>query len=184
MTDVQIFPNHEITLKTTPHQTSYYSRVSELIRSAKTSISICQYVFSISKSRAWQRSNKIFNLLVSAHERGVLVNVLFDRPKRHSPNINSNQTTVAALKEYGINPRCLAVNRTLHIKLLIFDSSLFLAGSHNLTDSSLYSPFELTFECRDDFLVNSAIIYFNCLFNGSMSEPYEDAWTVVKRGNS
>jgi phosphatidylserine/phosphatidylglycerophosphate/cardiolipin synthase-like enzyme len=172
MTEVTIFPQTEFSLRATPYQSGYYDRIQELIRSAKESIFFCQYVFSVSDSRHWQRSNKILTSILDAHLRGVIIKVLFDRPRVHSPNLKTNIKTYEKLNSKGIDVRCLSVFKTLHIKMIIFDQNIFLAGSHNLTDSSLYSPFELTFECKDDFLVNSAIIYFNCLFNGMMSEPF------------
>lgn len=175
MTEVTIFPQTELTLKATPYQTGYYDRLQELIRKASQSILLCQYVFSVSDTRHWQRSNKILDSILDAHLRGIEVKVLFDHPRVHSPNLKSNINTFEKLNSKGIDVRCLLLMKTLHIKLIIFDQHVFLAGSHNLTDSSLYSPFELTFECRDDFLVNSAIIYFNCLFNGVMSEPFENS---------
>lgn len=175
MTDVTIFPQTELTLNATPYQTGYYARVQELIRSAERTILLCQYVFSVSESRHWQRSNKILNSVLDASLRGIEIKVLLDRPRVNSPNLKSNIHTFEKLTSKGIDVRCLSILKTLHIKMIIFDQNVFLAGSHNLTDSSLYSPFELTFECRDDFLVNSAIIYFNCLYNGVMSEPFEKA---------
>ncbi|MCJ7805604.1 phospholipase D-like domain-containing protein [Patescibacteria group bacterium] len=184
MTDVKMFPQKEISLNATPYQSGYYDRLQELISLATSSILFCQYVFSVSETRYWQRSNKILNSIFAAHLRGIEIKVLFDRPRPHSPNLRSNINTFYKLNSKGIDVRCLTVLRTLHIKMIIFDQRVFLAGSHNLTDSSLYSPFELTFECRDDFLVNSAISYFNCLFNGSLSEPFENSLKALGDGKS
>ena len=182
MSEVQIFPQKEISLRATPHQSGYYDRLQVLIAEATQSILFCQYVFSVSESRHWQRSNKILNSIFDAHLRGIEIKILFDRPRVHSPNLRTNINTFYKLNSKGIDVRCLSVLRTLHIKMIIFDQKVFLAGSHNLTDSSLYSPFELTFECRDDFLVNSAIIYFNCLFNGPLSEPFENSLMTLENG--
>lgn len=175
MTEIRIFPQTELNIKTIPHQSDYFSRLQYLITNSKESILICQYVFSVSETRNWQRSNKILNSILVAHSRGTDIKVLFDRPRYMKPNLKTNIHTYEKLARAGIDVRCLFLQKTLHIKFLIFDRTIFLAGSHNLTDSSLYSPFELTFECWDDFMVNSAVTYFNCLFNGTMSEPFSTA---------
>lgn len=184
MTEITIFPKTELTIKTIPHQSDYYSRINYLIQNSTESILICQYVFSVSASRNWQRSNKILSSIIEAHKKGVEIKVLFDRPRPSKPNLKTNAHTYEHLNAAGIDVRCLFLQKTLHIKFLIFDRTIFLAGSHNLTDSSLYSPFELTFECWDPFMVNSAVNYFNCLFNGPMSEPFEAALQDLKNAPS
>ncbi len=175
MTEIKMFPENEISLKTIPHQSSYYSRVQDLTHHATDSILICQYVFSVSETRHWQRSNKVLNSILEAHTRGVDIKILFDRPRHSKPNIKTNIHTFEKLKHAGVDVRCLLLQKTLHIKFMIFDRKIFLAGSHNLTDSSLYSPFELTFEYSDPSIVLSAINYFECLYNGAMSETFESA---------
>ena len=175
MTTINVFPEKPVTSAVIPLQTGYFNHIFSLVSKAEKSISICQYVFSTNKTRNWQRSNKILKSLVSAAARGVELRVLFDRPKLNSPNIRSNIRTVDALREGNIIAKCLAVNKALHIKMLIIDKKIFLAGSHNLTDSSLYSPYELSFECRDEYMVNCAGIYFECLWNGNLSQDYRSA---------
>jgi phosphatidylserine/phosphatidylglycerophosphate/cardiolipin synthase-like enzyme len=174
---MQIFPSNELIFKCTTHQTSYFTRLHSLLFSAKISISLAQYVFSISISRPWQRSNKILDLLIAAHKTGLPVHVLFDRPKPRNPNFRTNIKTAESLAAAGIIVRCLTVLKTLHIKFLIIDSTFFIAGSHNLTNSSLYSPFELSFETSDPSLVSAASTYFYSLWNGNLSE---DFFTVLK----
>jgi len=183
LSSIEIFPEVEVLVKTVPLQTCYFNHVNNLIRGAKNSIWICQYVFSTNVARRWQRSNKILKALISSAGRGVELRVLFDRPRLNSPNIRSNIRTVETLRDANIIVRCLAVNKCLHIKMVVFDKRVFLAGSHNLTDSSLYSPFELSFECRDDYLVNAAVIYFECLWNGNLSQPYSEALEEMAYGN-
>jgi phosphatidylserine/phosphatidylglycerophosphate/cardiolipin synthase-like enzyme len=183
MSDLEILGSEKRSFFTTPHQTQYYQTITAAIRQAKTDISICQYVLAVSPSRHWQRSNKLLNELVDAHNRGVALRILYDRPKLRSPNLHSNAASSEILNKKGIPVRSLSVNKTLHIKLIIIDSKILFAGSHNLSNASLYSPFELSWECTDPFFVNSAQIYFNCLFNGSMSEPYSNALKGLKRGN-
>jgi phosphatidylserine/phosphatidylglycerophosphate/cardiolipin synthase-like enzyme len=182
MSDVQIFPTDVLSFHASAHQTGYYLRLAEAIRSARINVQTCQYVFSTSPSRPWQRSNKIMGALKDANLRGVSIQALFDRPKAKSPNLHSNITTARALADAGITPRCLAVTKTLHIKLIIVDHKFFFAGSHNLTNSSLYSPFELSFECHDPFMTNAAVVYFNCLWNGPLSENFFDALRRVGIG--
>jgi len=172
MTPLSIFPNTNLNFCSTTHQTSYFNRLIDLINKSQESILVCQYVFSISHTRQWQRSNKVLNAFLKSYYRGVDIKFLFDRPRLHSPNFKTNANTAFFLISKGLPVRCLSVTKTLHIKLLIFDRKIFLAGSHNLTNSSLYSPFELSFECADDFLTNSAVIYFNTLWDGPLSQPY------------
>jgi len=175
MSTLTLFPKEQITMVAAPHQSSYYHRLLDLIEQSKQSILICQYVFSTSTKRNWERSNKILKALIDAKKRGIEVEILFDRPKPHTPNSLTNARTAIKLSENDINVRCLSVLKTLHLKMVIIDRKLFLAGSHNITNSSLYSPFELSFECSDEYLVNCAVVYFHALFNGTLSEPYMDA---------
>lgn len=105
------------------------------------------------------------------------IQVLLDRPKVQSPNAGANIRTAQALQRASVPVRCLSITQALHVKLIIIDKTTLFAGSHNLTNSSLYSPFELTFETTDPFLANSATLYFECLWNGHLSE---DFFSVVK----
>jgi len=182
MTDLWMFPGGEVKFYGWPLQTSYFTRVIELTRKARVFIYVCQYVFGVSSTRDWQRSNKVFKALVGAKRNGVEVKVLLDGPRERSPNVRTNITCAQRFKDEGIEVRCLNVNKTLHLKFLIFDNEFFLAGSHNLTNSSLYSPFELTFECEDGVLVNAASIYFQAMFNGAMSVPFFDAFKEMRKG--
>ena len=181
--DLEIFQPGIRPFNAMPHQTLYYQTLQARIRAAVKSIRVCQYVLAVSPSRPWQRSNKILKDFIDASHRGVELKVLYDRPKFRSPNLHSNVASFRILQTKGISVRCLSITKTLHIKLIIIDDSVFFAGSHNLTNQSLYSPFELSWECSDPYMVNAAAIYFDCLFNGSMSEPYADAFKVIQNGN-
>lgn len=179
-----MFPDGGVQFYGWPHQTSYCSRVLELTRRCRESVMIAQYVFGLSPSREWQRSNKVFKAMVNAKERGVSVYLLLDGPRLHAPNARTNILCARRFVDAGVEVRALAVPRTLHLKMLVFDREVMLAGSHNLTNSSLYSPFELTFECRDRVIVHAAGVYFQALWNGSMSEPYFDAVGRLRKGRS
>lgn len=184
MTDLNIFEPGLRPFQAAPHQTLYYQNITNHIRTANKAIHLCQYVLSVSPSRPWQRSNKILTDLIAAHTRGVQLKILYDRPKLRAPNLRSNAASFAILQKHKVPVRCLSLTKTLHIKLIIFDDTVFFAGSHNLTNSSLYSPYELSWECSDPYMVNAALLYFNCLFNGQMSEPYENALRSIGYGNS
>lgn len=181
MSDIQIFPCQTLSVYACPHQTTYYDSLLNKIRKSTKSILCAQYVFSSGHTRAWQRSSKIMAAILDANLRGVTIQVLLDRPKPHSPNARTNIQTALLLQEKGVDVRTLIVSKTLHIKLIIIDTHTFFAGSHNLTNSSLYSPFELSWECIDPFLTNSAIAYFQCLWNGQLSEPYTAALTAFRK---
>lgn len=182
MSEVKIFPTCEVSFTACPLQTLYFDKLHTHILHSKTEIQMCQYVFSVSETNPSHRSGKILRAITDAAARGVDVKILFDRPKPHAPNHKANIRTAEILKYNNINPRCLSVVQTLHIKMVIIDQGVFLAGSHNLTNSSLYSPYELTFECLDPVIINSASIYFECLWNGQLSEPFFDALSKGRNG--
>lgn len=175
MSEVKIFPTCEVSFTACPLQTQYFEKLLGHILASKIEIQMCQYVFSVSEKNPNHRSGKILKAIIEASRRGVEVKILFDRPRPYSPNQRTNIRTTELLEKSGIHPRCLSVVQTLHIKMVIIDSKVFLAGSHNLTNSSLYSPYELTFECLDPVIINAAGIYFQCLWNGQLSEPFFDA---------
>ena len=182
MSTVELFSDEVVKFEGRALQTGYYKRVEELLVGARVSVWLCQYVFAASEKRGWQRSTRILKAVLAAGLRGVDVRVLFDRPRPGAPNAGSNIRTWRSLEMGNVEVRCLAVNKTLHVKLVIVDREVLLAGSHNLTNSSLYSPFELSWECVDSYLVNSAALYFQCLWNGSLSEPFSDGFKRMGRG--
>jgi phosphatidylserine/phosphatidylglycerophosphate/cardiolipin synthase-like enzyme len=179
MTDLKIFPRDGAEFKGVALQTNYYMRLLELVRGAKESIFLIQYVFGISPTREWQRSNKILKALVEAKERGVKVKVIFDRPRLHGPNTKTNITCARKLIELGMEPRSLTVRKTLHLKMVIIDKKVCITGSHNITNSSLYSPFEISFECKDPESVKEAGCYFHTLWGEGMSEPFLNAVSKI-----
>jgi len=182
LTDFQIFKEGFGDVSGTPLQTNFYIRILELARKSKKSINLIQYVFGISENREWQRSNKFLKALVEAKRRGVEIRVIFDRPRVHAPNTKTNIKCALRLKEFGIETRALAIHKTLHLKMVIFDREIFLAGSHNLTNSSLYSPFELSFEYSGKEIVGAAECYFLRLWNEGISEPFFES--VEKMGKA
>lgn len=176
--NILCIPSTPTTIQITPLQTSYFSVLDSSIRNSSQSIQLCQYVFSASGARKWQRSEKIFQSLCDAQKRGVPVWLLMDRPKPRSPNAIANIKTCKRLQDSGIETKCLTIRTTLHLKIIIIDNQLLFTGSHNLTNASLYSPLELSFMTNDFQLVHSAVIFFASLWLAGFSEQFRPS-----RGN-
>lgn len=180
MTELKIFPDDGREFCGRPLQTNFFTRILGLAREARESIHLIQYVFGISQTREWQRSNKFFKALIEAKRRGVELKLIFDRPRIHGPNTKTNIACAIKFREAEIEVRALTIHKTLHLKMILFDQKIMLTGSHNVTNSSLYSPFELSFEYRDPEIIKESECYFRRLWNDGISEPFLEA--VEKMG--
>ena len=181
---ILIIPQVIQTLTILPLQTAYFQTLIASIKNASTTIKICQYVFSATGSRAWQRSEKVYQELIAAATRGVSISLLIDRPRPRSPNSAANIKTARRLQVPGITTRCLSLKTTLHLKLIIIDNAGIFTGSHNLTNSSLYSPLELSFFTTSATLVTEAQIFFKSLWDSPMSQIFSPTKTLEKTINA
>jgi len=177
------FPTTEAHANIIPLQTHYFDFLHSLLTHSQQSIEMCQYVFSATGSRDWQRSEKIFRAIVDAHDRGVDVSIIFDQPKPRSPNARANLKTIQRLSFAGIQPRSPSFASTLHVKIIIIDKRHLLTGSHNLTNSSLYSPFELSFYTNSNDLVHPATLYFASLWLSPATTPFLITQTLTEKIN-
>lgn len=112
--------------------------IESLISSAKTSIDVTMYNFSL-KSFA--------KILVKAEQRGVKVKVFLDKKK--SENRSSEYKF---LKKNGIDV-FLIKDRKLHTKLAIIDKKVAVFGSSNWTKESFDENYEIVYVSKEEQIV-------------------------------
>lgn len=145
---------------------SFRTRLIDLIANASRLIYFSTYVFSFYFYRRWHPSSRIFSALAHARERGLDIRCLMDSSKRNRPNHSANFFASKRLSELGIPVRMSSTNLPLHAKLWIIDPASVIIGSHNISDSSLSNPFELSILARDPSLY------------AYMSDFYLELWSL------
>lgn len=123
---------------------SYPLVLRDLISSATDNIDFCSYVFSFFFYRKWHLSSKIFAALERATQRGVNIRCILDSSKRNRPNHKANWFAFKRLSEIGVSVRMPAAPLPQHSKLFLAGPDTVLTGSHNISDSSLRNPFEIS----------------------------------------
>ena len=102
-----------------------------LIDNAKESILMAHYSFNAETKTA----GKIADALIAASKRGVKVSIILNGGKNGvGPK---NFATMKKLEKSGIKVDIAAGKRVLHAKLIVVDSLWTLAGSTNLTETSM-----------------------------------------------
>ncbi|MBA7472758.1 hypothetical protein ES707_08090 [subsurface metagenome] len=142
----------------------YQLILRKLITTAKTDIDFCSYVFSFFFYRKWHPSSKIFAALTAARIRGVGIRCLLDSSRRNRPNHQANWFAYKRLSEMNIEVRMPSMPLPQHSKLFLAGPDIALIGSHNISDSSLRNPFEIS------ILFHSANVYRD------MRQWYDDVW--------
>lgn len=128
-----------------------------LIATARTRVDLLafEYVFTDAPLRP------INDALAAAVRRGVQVRVLLD------DGVPANVTAVPRLKALGIDAKLDATTRTTHNKLVLVDGRAFLAGSTNLSTSSLTRNHETDVVVRLASVAASLQPYVDALWRSS-----------------
>ena len=112
--------------------------IEELIANAKKSISVMLFYISYNPNNQKSRVNKLVNLLIEAKKRGVDVTVVIDKDKENDVygSRTINLPTFEILKDNGISVYFDTEEKVTHSKIVVFDKSIVVIGSHNWTVSS------------------------------------------------
>ena len=112
--------------------------MEELIASAEKSISVMLFYISFNPQNEKSPVNKLVNLLIEAKNRGVEVSVILDKDKEEDAYNSSiiNMPTYEILKKNGIKVYFDAEEKVTHSKIVVFDKSIVVLGSHNWTAAS------------------------------------------------
>lgn len=130
--------------------TSNYAQVVlSQIHAASTSIDVLAYVIKFNPWRRSDRANLIIDALKRFNDATHSVRVIMDYPRKYKPNYHTNLFSSRRLKEAGIKTRFFSAGKAQHAKLFLFDGALAIAGSHNLTPSSVTNNLDISFLTND-----------------------------------
>lgn len=120
-----VMANQTIQVCFTPGQ-DCVKMLANTINQAKKSIYVQAYTFT---------SYQLADALISAHERGVTVNIIFDRGQ-FAPNFRSAKKVNEMLQASHITMWKDSVSGLAHNKVMIIDNDIVETGSFNFTYSA------------------------------------------------
>ena len=97
----------------------YIRTAQDLIRRAKSSISICAYAWRWYENAPEKDIQKFNYEIARAVKRGIQVRVIIDQ-----------RIQAETLRGYGINARVYPTDKSLHAKAILVDESMLIIGSH------------------------------------------------------
>jgi len=142
--------------------------VTDLIRSANSTIEILSYVFNCNLKKKSDLVHLIFIELKKFVSRGHTVTFICDFPRLHKPNYHTTKFFTRRFKESGFNVYYLHSSFSQHSKLLLFDRRVAILGSHNLTTRSVISPYDTSLFFDDPVLVSTVCSYYDSVLNKSV----------------
>ncbi len=147
---------------TTADNGVYAGAVEEKIRQARKHV--CLIMFSARYYNEYPDSpgNRILRELVKAKERGVKVEVIFERSGMESQSdlTRENMNTGAYLAKKGLAVYFDSEGRTTHSKLFVIDGRYVIIGSANLTYSALAKNNETSVIIESEKLALHYLKYF------------------------
>ncbi len=116
----------------------------EGIRSARSSVICCYYLFKTGRGRTnWPR--RVVEELVRARQRGVEVSVILEAQGGTKDRLDAdNHATAAYLARGGVKVFFDSPAVTTHSKVTVIDDRYVFLGSHNLTQGALSRNNELS----------------------------------------
>lgn len=158
---------------------AYYKELQEVLKNAEKSISVMMYLITY-KGRLRQPADKLVNLLVDAHERGVEVKVLLESSTEEFVT-QANRRAAAYLKKKGVDVRIYPVYPIMHAKLVIIDGYISIVGSHNWTLASTRSNVESSVLIKSERIAHQYEKYFKINFN--RGKAYQDDDKTARNKN-
>jgi phosphatidylserine/phosphatidylglycerophosphate/cardiolipin synthase-like enzyme len=145
--------------------------LEDAIDSANSSIDILL-------SNAELRDNDLWDDIVDAYERGVVVRVLLDESDWAQSITEKNRPTIEFLKSCGIEARFDDASVTTHAKLVVIDKMLVVLGSSNWNARSFLEHEQADVLVKDTRIGKAFSSYFerlwgNTLFPGAVRLPFD-----------
>lgn len=131
-------------------RTGALEELSDILKSASNSLNVC--VFTISN---W----KLIDILINAHQRGVVVRVITDKEQT-----SVNPSPVEKLRRNGIQVRHNNNSYFMHHKFAIVDEKCLLNGSLNWTQQAVHGNFENVVLCKSIEVVRPFLEHFEHLW--------------------
>lgn len=153
-------------LKPLTHDYAY--TVLDLLRHTTTSIDILAYVTNFNMYKKSDKALLIFLALKNFPANPNDIRIILDYPHPHKPNYHANLFSTRRFQEANFNVRYLHSGSTQHAKLMIFDQTAAVLGSHNLTTKSVISPYDISLLLDDPGLLSFLVSYFDRLWHSSI----------------
>lgn len=144
---------------------NYIQIVEQLINRAQKEILMTVFCARFKKSNNYPGSKTILEALARAQARNVDIAILLHGGTNFSRVSKWNKASLRRFRDFGLTPKIAASDITLHAKLIIIDEKILIAGSHNLTESSLTRTQELSVAIEDPTLALQARTFFYPLWN-------------------
>lgn len=143
----------------------FFANMYSLLHQADRSIYFTVFQSSSSVRKETSKTARLLQQIKTAHERGVHVRVLVNRPHKNSPIAAANNHLVNFLRDAGIEYRFGRAKDMLHAKFYLIDYRVLIVGSHNLTDAGLWSNHEASIAVESEHAALTYLSYFNYLWN-------------------
>ncbi|MBI2838832.1 MAG: phospholipase [Acidobacteria bacterium] len=141
---------------------AYGPKAVSLIGQARSSVTVAMYLMS-----AGGGVSEIERSLATAVGRKVVVRVVLEQSDDPDDDVTAtNRATAERLRAAGVSVSFDCPERRSHLKILVVDSRLALAGSHNLTYSALRTNNEVSVMIDDPELAVRLEEYVTCLKEG------------------
>ena len=150
----------------------YFAFLRERLLAPVATLDILAYVINFQFYKKFYRSTQLFNLILSSKNKGARVRLILDSSPQVSPNHRTNLFTATKLKEHGFDVKMQTIPHPLHSKAFCFDSSLLVVGSHNLTQSALTNPLEMSVATDDPLIVKNFLSIYDRLYGSPITAPW------------
>lgn len=115
-----------------------------LIETATKSIFLSTFKAEMSKTTKGKKLREFFELIAKKANDGIDVRFLINWHEDRKSVPKTNQYIIQFCKQNNIKIRHLKFNRCCHAKLIIIDRQKAICGSHNLSQRSVDSNFEVS----------------------------------------
>jgi phosphatidylserine/phosphatidylglycerophosphate/cardiolipin synthase-like enzyme len=152
---------------------NYFSTLRIALAEARSEVQVLAYVINFQLYKKHFPSSCLVHSLIDCHAKGLAVNIVLDSSPTYSQNHRANFFTYRRLIEKGLRIRMQQSSHPQHQKLFVIDRRFAFAGSHNITDKSLQSNWELSFFFDDAQTVRDLAALHDSLWYSQLTIPWE-----------
>lgn len=168
----------------------YFATVQREMANAKSSITVCMYLFSVRPNQTGSMAYQLAETLKKAHDAGVRVEVILDQ------NINffdggepgsdlsegKNAFAYRLLRSYGIPVYYDDGATYTHSKVVVIDEETVIAGSTNWTDSAFNRNRETNMLARSKRVARDVLSTLRAIPHQDPLPNYDDASVEIPVG--
>lgn len=148
----------------------FFANMYSLIHLAERSILFTVFQSSSSVRNETSKTARLLQQIKKAHDRGVDVRVIVNRPHKNSPIAAANNHFVKFLDAATIDYRFGREKDMIHAKFYVIDYRVVIVGSHNFTDAGFWSNHEASIAVENENTALTYVSYFNDLWKVCRNE--------------